>query len=117
MNPKPSTDRLTIRLPEEQLRQLNMIAARTGAQSVSEVVRFALDEFLSISQHKENERIDDVLAALDGLRVEIRDLRTSSADSRLAITLAGLIEHFHLPMSPMDRKPPLLSILRMLKGE
>lgn len=117
MNPKPSTDRLTIRLPEDQLRQLNMIAARTGAQSVSEVVRFALNEFLSISKNKENDRIDDILAALDGLRAEIRDSRNSSADARLIVTLAGLIEHFHLPMSPMDRKPPILSILQMLKGE
>lgn len=117
MSSKQATERLTIRLPEEQLQRLNLIAAKTGAQSVSDVVRIALDEFLNTSHDKGSDRIDDVLSALDGMHAEICDLRNSMADSRLTRTLAGLIENFHLPMSPVDRKPPILSLLRMLKGE
>jgi Arc/MetJ-type ribon-helix-helix transcriptional regulator len=84
-----STARLNIRLPEEDLRELEAIRERTGSQSVSDVVREALCSYLHDETATWNgEKIQAVIPAALAEDVEMFIAGGDATDISQAVTLA-----------------------------
>ena len=83
------TARLNIRLPEEDLRELEAIRERTGLQSLSDVVREALHTYLSEETATWNaEKIKAVVPAALAEDVELFIASGDASDISQAVTLA-----------------------------
>jgi Arc/MetJ-type ribon-helix-helix transcriptional regulator len=84
-----STARLNIRLPEEDLRELEAIRERTGNQSISDVVREALYSYLHDEAATWNgEKIQAVIPAALAEDVEMFIAGGDATDISQAVTLA-----------------------------
>lgn len=81
--------RLNIRLPEEDLRELEAIRERSGLQSLSDVVREALHAYLNEEVATWNgEKISAVVPAALAEDVEMFITSGDAADISQAVTLA-----------------------------
>jgi Arc/MetJ-type ribon-helix-helix transcriptional regulator len=84
-----STARLNIRLPDEDLRELEAIRERTGSQSLSDVVREALHSYLHDESATWNgEKIQAIVPAALAEDVEMFIASGDATDISQAVTLA-----------------------------
>lgn len=84
-----STARLNIRLPDEDLRELEAIRERTGSQSLSDVVREALESYLHDEIATWNgEKIQAIIPAALAEDVETFIASGDAIDISQAVTLA-----------------------------
>ncbi len=84
-----STARLNIRLPEEDLRELEAIRERTGIQSLSDVVREALHSYLHDEVATWNgEKLQAIVPAALAEDVEMFIASGDATDISQAVTLA-----------------------------
>jgi Arc/MetJ-type ribon-helix-helix transcriptional regulator len=83
------TARLNIRLPDEDLRELEAIRERTGLQSLSDVVREAIHTYLNEEAATWNaEKIKAVVPAALAEDVELFIASGDASDISQAVTLA-----------------------------
>ena len=83
------TARLNIRLPEDDLRELEAIRERTGHQSLSDVVREALQTFLHDESATWNaEKVNAIIPAALAEDVEMFIASGDATDISQAVTLA-----------------------------
>ena len=83
------TARLNIRLPEDDLRELEAIRERTGHQSLSDVVREALQTFLHDESATWNaEKVSAIIPAALAEDVEMFIASGDATDISQAVTLA-----------------------------
>src|SRR5512136_187676 len=84
-----STARLNIRLPEEDLRELEAIRERAGSQSLSDVVRDALHSYLHDEVATWNgEKLQAIIPAALAEDVEMFIASGDATDISQAVTLA-----------------------------
>ncbi len=87
--------RLNIRLPEEDLRELEAIRERTGLQSISDVVRDALAVYLHEEEATWNsEKISAIVpsALVEDVEMFIAGGDASDISQAITLALAGWVE-------------------------
>lgn len=116
MSSTKSSDRLTIRLPDELQRKLSRAMARSDHLSVSDLVRDALEAYFDEGATRRDEQAVELNRRLDDLSAVLERIDRSVADPILIQVVSGLIDHHYLPLAPQDRKLPILALQRLLKG-
>lgn len=115
MSTQKGFERLSIRIPDEMHKRLTRRIANSGNETASNIVRDALDQYLSVNNTVSDASLQEIGSNISNLQTSIDVLSEAVSTNELVNALVGLIDHAILPMMAQDRKSPIIAIQNRLK--